>query len=158
LNSFALSPAERHPVTERIFLLRVAALSECWSHRQAGNRKQVGKPILSSSESLLVRKGAGDEPWLPCSSPDQKSAHPVRLVRELNPTSQRAELNREETLTDRESDILRLMTGGYSNREIAEALDLSEGTVKNHVSNILSTLGVRDRTRAVLKAIQQGYL
>ena len=64
----------------------------------------------------------------------------------------------EESLTDREAEILRLMTGGYSNREIAEALDLSEGTVKNHVSNILSKLGVRDRTRAVLKAIQQGYL
>lgn len=55
-------------------------------------------------------------------------------------------------------EILRLMTGGYSNREIAEALELSEGTVKNHVSNILSKLGVRDRTRAVLKAIQNGYL
>lgn len=82
----------------------------------------------------------------------------VRLIRELNPTSQRAEPIPEEALTDRESEILRLMTGGYSNREIAEALDLSEGTVKNHVSNILSKLGVRDRTRAVLKAIQHGYL
>jgi len=82
----------------------------------------------------------------------------VRLIRELNPTSQRAEPNPEEALTDRESEILRLMTGGYSNREIAEALDLSEGTVKNHVSNIRSKLGVRDRTRAVLKAIQHGYL
>ena len=82
----------------------------------------------------------------------------VRLIRELNPTSKRAEVSPEESLTDREAEILRLMTGGYSNREIAEALDLSEGTVKNHVSNILSKLGVRDRTRAVLKAIQQGYL
>jgi DNA-binding NarL/FixJ family response regulator len=82
----------------------------------------------------------------------------VRLIRELNPSSRRTELNPEETLTDRESAILRLMTGGYSNREIAEALDISEGTVKNHVSNILSKLGVHDRTRAVLKAIQHGIL
>jgi DNA-binding NarL/FixJ family response regulator len=82
----------------------------------------------------------------------------VRLIRELNPTSRRADLNPEESLTDRESEILRLMTGGYSNREIAVALDISEGTVKNHVSNILSKLGVRDRTRAVLKAIQHGYV
>lgn len=82
----------------------------------------------------------------------------VRLIRELNPTSRRADLNPEESLTDRESEILRLMTGGYSNREIAEAFDISEGTVKNHVSNILSKLGVRDRTRAVLKAIQHGYV
>ena len=50
------------------------------------------------------------------------------------------------------------MTGGYSNREIASALELSEGTVKNHVSNILSKLGVRDRTRAVLKAIEKGMI
>jgi DNA-binding NarL/FixJ family response regulator len=82
----------------------------------------------------------------------------VRLMRELNPTSRRADLNPEESLTDREAEILRLMTGGYSNREIAIALDISEGTVKNHVSNILSKLGVRDRTRAVLKAIQHGYV
>jgi DNA-binding NarL/FixJ family response regulator len=65
---------------------------------------------------------------------------------------------KEETLTGREVEILRLMTGGYSNREVATALDLSEGTVKNHVSNILSKLGVRDRTRAVLKAIEKGII
>lgn len=64
----------------------------------------------------------------------------------------------EEQLTLRETEILRLMTGGYSNREIASALQLSEGTVKNHVSNILGKLGVRDRTRAVLKAIEKGYI
>ncbi len=64
----------------------------------------------------------------------------------------------QEALTSREAGILRLMTGGYSNREIATALDLSEGTVKNHVSNILSKLGVRDRTRAVLKAIEKGII
>jgi DNA-binding NarL/FixJ family response regulator len=64
----------------------------------------------------------------------------------------------EGQLTQRETEILRLMTGGYSNREIASALELSEGTVKNHVSNILGKLGVRDRTRAVLKAIEKGYV
>jgi DNA-binding NarL/FixJ family response regulator len=63
-----------------------------------------------------------------------------------------------EALTMREVEIVRLMTGGYSNREIAGALFLSEGTVKNHVSNILSKLGVRDRTRAVLKAIEKGIV
>jgi DNA-binding NarL/FixJ family response regulator len=63
-----------------------------------------------------------------------------------------------EALTDREIEIVRLMTGGYSNREIADALCISEGTVKNHVSNILSKLGVRDRTRAVLKPIEKGLV
>jgi DNA-binding NarL/FixJ family response regulator len=53
----------------------------------------------------------------------------------------------------REIAILRLLAGGYSNREIAKAVFLSEGTVKNYVSEILEKLGTRDRTRAVLKAI-----
>lgn len=63
-----------------------------------------------------------------------------------------------DRLTDREIDVLRLMTGGYSNREIARALGVVEGTIKNHVSSILSKLGVRDRTRAVLQAVKSGYL
>jgi DNA-binding NarL/FixJ family response regulator len=59
-----------------------------------------------------------------------------------------------DPLTEREIGILRLLAGGYSNREIADALGIAEGTVKNHISNVLSKLGVRDRTRAVLKALE----
>jgi DNA-binding NarL/FixJ family response regulator len=61
-------------------------------------------------------------------------------------------------LTDREIEILKLLSAGLSNREIAFALDLADGTVKNHVSSVLSKLGVRDRTRAVLKGIELGYV
>jgi len=67
-------------------------------------------------------------------------------------------LDRPDPLTDRETEILRLMAGGYSNKEIANSLNVAEGTVKNHVSNILSKLGVRDRTRAVLKAFEIGIV
>ena len=67
-------------------------------------------------------------------------------------------LSPPDPLTKREVEILRLMAGGYSNREIADALGTAEGTVKNHASSILSKLGVRDRTRAVLKAIELGYI
>ena len=67
-------------------------------------------------------------------------------------------LSPPDPLTKRETEILRLMAGGYSNREIAEALGTAEGTVKNHASSILSKLGVRDRTRAVLKALELGYI
>ena len=63
-----------------------------------------------------------------------------------------------EQLTAREAEVVRLMAGGYSNREIAEALGTAEGTVKNHVSSILAKFGVRDRTRAVLKALETGVL
>jgi len=67
-------------------------------------------------------------------------------------------LDPPDPLTKREIEILRLMAGGYSNREIADALGTAEGTVKNHASSILSKLGVRDRTRAVLKALERGYI
>ncbi len=58
-----------------------------------------------------------------------------------------------DTFGEREVAILRLLAGGYSNKEIARTLFLAEGTVKNYVSTILDKLGTRDRTRAVLKAI-----
>jgi len=61
-------------------------------------------------------------------------------------------------LTERETDVLRLVAGGYSNREIAEMLHLAPGTVKNHVSNVLVKLGARDRTQAVLRAMRHGLL
>jgi DNA-binding NarL/FixJ family response regulator len=67
-------------------------------------------------------------------------------------------LSPPDPLTRRELEILRLIAGGYSNREIADALGTAEGTVKNHASSILSKLGVRDRTRAVLKALELGYI
>ena len=63
-----------------------------------------------------------------------------------------------EPLTAREVEVVRLMSGGYSNREIAHALGTAEGTVKNHVSSVLGKLGARDRTRAVLKALETGLL
>jgi DNA-binding NarL/FixJ family response regulator len=63
-----------------------------------------------------------------------------------------------ERLTGRELEVVRLMAGGYSNKEIAHALGTAEGTIKNHVSSILAKLGVRDRTRAVLKALEAGLL
>jgi DNA-binding NarL/FixJ family response regulator len=63
-----------------------------------------------------------------------------------------------EPLTERELEILRLMVSGIGNREIAAALALSEGTVKNHVSSIFSKLGVSDRTKAVLRAIALGLV
>jgi DNA-binding NarL/FixJ family response regulator len=59
----------------------------------------------------------------------------------------------EANLTERELSILRLMAGGYANKEIARMLFLAEGTVKNYVSDLLLKLHARDRTQAVLKAI-----
>jgi DNA-binding NarL/FixJ family response regulator len=65
---------------------------------------------------------------------------------------------RPDPLTRRERAVLRLLAAGCSNREIASALNLAHGTVKNYISSILSKLGVRDRTRAVLRAFELRYL
>src|SRR2546426_587459 len=63
-----------------------------------------------------------------------------------------------EPLSERELEILRLIARGASNREIASALFLAEGTVKNHVTNILGKLEARDRTQAALKAKESGLI
>ena len=63
-----------------------------------------------------------------------------------------------EDLTDKEQQILKLVAGGFSNKEIASSIFLAEGTVKNHVSAILAKLNTRDRTRAVLIALNQGLV
>jgi DNA-binding NarL/FixJ family response regulator len=63
-----------------------------------------------------------------------------------------------EKLTDREEEILKLLAAGLSNREIAQQLSLSEGTVKNHISAILAKLHANDRTQAVLTALKRGLV
>jgi DNA-binding NarL/FixJ family response regulator len=64
----------------------------------------------------------------------------------------------DQVLTDRELDVLRLVATGSTNREIATRLYLSEGTVKNYLSRILTRLGLRDRTQAAIYARDHGLL
>jgi DNA-binding NarL/FixJ family response regulator len=63
-----------------------------------------------------------------------------------------------EPLTPRETEVMRLVAGGYSNHEIGELLGAADGTIKVHVSSILAKLGVRDRVQAVLRAIEAGVI
>lgn len=63
-----------------------------------------------------------------------------------------------EVLSEREMEVLRLVASGASNREIARALYITEGTVKNHISSILRKLGFRDRTQAALYAAERGWI
>src|SRR5688572_21158490 len=106
----------------------------------------------------------GASPASPVSAADARwlaqrtvvTEHVLQGLDRVRPTFEHSEL--PDPLTRREREVLRLMAGGYSNREIADTLGSSEGTVKNHAASIFSKLGVRDRTRAVLKALGLGYL
>ncbi len=69
-----------------------------------------------------------------------------------------AERMRGPELTSREMDVLRLIVGGKSNKEIGGALHISEATVKTHINNLLGKLGVSDRTQAATTAIQRGIV
>ena len=64
----------------------------------------------------------------------------------------------QETLTPAETNVLRMIVGGMSNKEIAFALDVSENTVKTHVKNIFDKIGVSDRTSAATTAIKRGLV
>lgn len=69
-----------------------------------------------------------------------------------------AERMNAPTLTERETEVLRLIVGGNSNKEIAAALFISEATVKTHINSLLSKLGVSDRTQAATTALQRGIV
>jgi DNA-binding NarL/FixJ family response regulator len=69
-----------------------------------------------------------------------------------------AERMNTPSLTDRETEVLRLIVGGNSNKEIAAALFISEATVKTHINSLLSKLGVTDRTQAATTALQRGIV
>jgi DNA-binding NarL/FixJ family response regulator len=82
-----------------------------------------------------------------------------RIIQGLkNHTLPFTELQETPDISEKEKEVLRLMASGDSNKEICGAMFKSEGTVKNQVSAILAKLGVRDRTRAVLKAIEIGII
>jgi DNA-binding NarL/FixJ family response regulator len=78
-----------------------------------------------------------------------------KLLREFGRRSRTAQ---EEELTEREREVLQLLAAGASNRDIGARLYLAEGTVKNHVSNILSKLHASNRTHAVSLAREQGLI
>jgi DNA-binding NarL/FixJ family response regulator len=106
---------------------------------------------LDQLVDAVRRVAAGERLWQP--------AVTDRLLRALLDRPAVVDgLDRPEPLTARELDVLRLLAAGWSNREIADTLHLAPGTVKNHVSAVLLKLGVRDRTRAVLRALDLGLL
>jgi DNA-binding NarL/FixJ family response regulator len=118
---------------------------------QAGTRGFLLKDISPLELAQAVREVAAGQTLVRPGITD-------RLLRALQlrraEEGWQSDLPPPDPLSPREREVLRLMAGGLSNREIGQAMGCAEGTVKNHVSSILSKLGVRDRVRAVLRGIE----
>ncbi len=108
-------------------------------------RKDVTLAELVAAVETLAAGGTHLQPALTAALLEGARAHPLPAAPEPVLV---------EPLTPRETEVLRLMAAAYTNREIAEALGTAEGTVKIHVSSILAKLGARDRTHAVLRALE----
>jgi DNA-binding NarL/FixJ family response regulator len=108
-------------------------------------RKDVTLAELVAAVETLAAGGTHLQPALTAALMEGARAHPL-------PAAPAPVLI--EPLTPRETEVLRLMAAACTNREIAEALGTAEGTVKIHVSNVLAKLGARDRTQAVLRALE----
>jgi DNA-binding NarL/FixJ family response regulator len=110
--------------------------------------KDVSLEVLSSAIRQVAAGGTFARP-----------AVTERILRGLEAVRTHPDLDgQHERLTERETEVVRLLAGGYSNAEIGRALGVAERTVKNHVSNVLAKLYVRDRTQAVLKALGLGLI
>jgi DNA-binding NarL/FixJ family response regulator len=119
---------------------------------QAGARGFLLKDVSLERLTAAIRALADGGTWIQPALTERLLQHRHRLSTDF-PAAEPC-----EPPSNREREILRLMARGYNNREIAEALAITEGTAKNYVSSILAKMGVRDRTRAVLKALEAGDL
>ncbi len=113
---------------------------------QAGAVGYLLKDVLKADLLRAIHAAARGEPTL----------HPEAQRQLMQQVAAPDPPNLLDTLTDREMDVLRLISQGNSNKEIAATLHLAEGTVKGYVSTILSKLQVADRTQAALYAVKHG--
>jgi DNA-binding NarL/FixJ family response regulator len=123
---------------------------------KAGARGYLLKDISSEEMAAAVRKVAAGQALI---EPRLTRKVLAEFSRMASATGGRvAAGSLPVPLTDRELEVLQALAHGLSNREIAEKLVITEGTVKNHVSSLIDKLGVRDRTQAVLKGQELGLI
>jgi len=122
-----------------------------WGALDAGAAGFVLKDATAEDLIAAARAVAGGAAWL-----DPKVAPRVLRAFRTNVRPRLDEAARIDALTDREHDVLRQMATGATNAEIAEALYVSEATVKTHVGSIFAKLGVRDRPAAIVLAYEHG--
>jgi len=114
---------------------------EIYGALQAGAMAYLVKSVQREELMRAIRKAAQGQRHIP---PEVAARLAERMTR--------------TQLSSRETEVLRLLVAGRRNREIAHSLDITEGTVKLHVSSILGKLGVADRTEAVTRALQRGIV
>jgi DNA-binding NarL/FixJ family response regulator len=122
-----------------------------WGAIDAGAAGFVLKDASAQELIRAVRTVASGAAWI-----DPQVMPRVLAVYRSTVLPQARRQERAAELTDREHDVLRLIAGGATNAEIANALHVSGGTVKSHVGSIFTKLGVRDRAGAIVYAYQHG--
>ncbi|HPH95424.1 MAG TPA: response regulator transcription factor [Anaerolineaceae bacterium] len=131
---------------------------------RAGARGYLLKDVSSDEIAAAVRTVASGGALIQPSITRKVLAEFSRLTAPARPTAEPAGPTAAssqalaEPLTDREMEVLRALAEGLSNREIADRLIITEGTVKNHVSNLIAKMNVRDRTQAVLRGQELGLI
>ena len=129
---------------------------------KAGARGYLLKDISSEEMAAAVRRVAAGEALIEPRLTRKVLAEFSRLASANTGQASSRAIASSETLpvplTERELEVLQALARGLSNREVAEQLVITEGTVKNHVSNLIDKLGVRDRTQAVLKGQELGLI
>ena len=151
-----------HPEVKVIILTTFEDDETVFEGLKAGARGYLLKDISSEEMAQAVRKVAAGEALIQSRLTRKVLAEFSRLATATDRQSSVKGGPGAETipvaLTERELQVLQALTRGLSNREIAEQLVITEGTVKNHVSSLIDKLGVRDRTQAVLKAQELGLI
>jgi DNA-binding NarL/FixJ family response regulator len=145
-----------HPTTRVIVVTTFDDDELVFDGLRAGAVGYLLKDVSSDKLVEAIRAAARGESFLQPSIAAKVLAEFNRLERSAAPPPPPPPL--AEPLSERELEILRLLAGGDSNKEIAAALFIAEGTVKNHVTNILGKLDARDRTQAALRGRELGLL
>ncbi len=138
---------ERHPEARIVILTGSAVDAMILAALRAGALSFVDKASASDELLQAMRLAARGEPWIPPALTRQLLGLP-----ELAPSPAAT----ADTLTAREIEILRQVATGRTNQQIADAIHISEGTVRTHVSHILAKLGLANRVEAVLYALREG--
>lgn len=151
----------RYPEVKVIILTTFEDDETVFEGLKAGARGYLLKDISSEEMAEAVRKVAAGEALIQPRLTRKVLAEFTRLASgegKQTPSKAAASASLLVPLTGRELEVLQALAHGLSNREIAAQLVITEGTVKNHVSNLIDKLGVRDRTQAVLKGQALGLI